>query len=60
MRHRTSPLTNTGGAVLLHADNLNNLTAAGDEWPAFAPQALERGFRSVHAVPLRLRSQVIC
>lgn len=30
-----------------------------DRWPAFVPVALEHGVRSVHAVPLRLRDQVV-
>lgn len=30
-----------------------------DRWPLFAPRALEAGYRSVQAVPLRLRGQVL-
>jgi anti-anti-sigma factor len=30
-----------------------------DRWPLFAPHATAAGFRSVHAFPLRLRTQVI-
>ncbi|BEL05584.1 GAF and ANTAR domain-containing protein [Actinoplanes sichuanensis] len=33
--------------------------AAAGRWPRFAPRASTAGFRSVHAFPLRLRSQVI-
>jgi GAF domain-containing protein len=36
-----------------------DLAAATARWPRFAPRAFEAGFRSVHAFPLRLRSQVI-
>ena len=38
--------------------NPDLLEAAG-RWPKFAPRAVEAGFRSVHAFPLRLRSDVI-
>ena len=31
----------------------------GDRWPAFRKTALQNGFRSVHATPMRLRGQVI-
>ena len=31
----------------------------GGRWPRFSPKALEAGFRSVHALPLRLRGQTI-
>ncbi len=36
-----------------------DLAEAADRWPAFAPHAVAAGFRSVHAVPLRIRSTVI-
>ena len=36
-----------------------DLWTAGDRWPAFAPRATATGFRSVHALPLRLRARVI-
>jgi len=38
-----------------HAD----LTAATGRWPRFAPVALAAGFRSVQALPMRLRGAVI-
>ena len=42
-------------APVINAD----LTQAGVRWPLFAPRATQIGFRSVHAIPLRLRSTVI-
>jgi GAF domain-containing protein len=36
-----------------------DLAEAGARWPRFAPRATAAGFRSVHAFPLRLRSEVI-
>ena len=36
-----------------------DLTQAEDRWPLFAPRALQAGYRSVHAFPLRLRDQGI-
>jgi GAF domain-containing protein len=36
-----------------------DLADAASRWPRFAPRATAAGFHSVHAFPLRLRSQVI-
>ncbi|MGH3982170.1 MAG: GAF and ANTAR domain-containing protein [Pseudonocardiaceae bacterium] len=43
------------GAPVRHPD----LAEAADRWPRFAPVATGSGFRTVHALPMRLRSQVI-
>ncbi len=36
-----------------------DLIDAGDRWPRFAAEAIEAGFRSVQALPMRLRSSVL-
>ncbi len=45
----------TTGIPVVNAD----LAHAAHRWPRFAPRALEAGFQSVHAFPMRLRSKVI-
>jgi transcriptional regulator with GAF, ATPase, and Fis domain len=42
-------------APVVNAD----LREATGRWPMFAPRAARSGFRSVHALPLRLRTEVI-
>jgi len=36
-----------------------DLSRTGQQWPVFAAAALESGFRMCHAIPMRLRAQVI-
>lgn len=36
-----------------------DLTAAGDRWPTFAPFAVREGFRAIDAIPMHLRSEMV-
>lgn len=36
-----------------------DLAAHADRWPRFVPEAHRRGFQAVHAVPMRLRAQLL-
>ncbi len=57
LQHNEGPCLDafTTGAQVVNAD----LGHAASRWPAFAPRASAGGFRSVHALPLRLRTTVI-
>jgi len=43
------------GAVVV----IDDIAAQGSRWPLFQSSALSQGFRSLHAVPMRLRSRTI-
>lgn len=57
IQHNEGPCLDafTLGTPVVNAD----LSHAESRWPTFAPRAAASGFRSVHALPLRLRSTVI-
>ena len=38
---------------------VDDLAVAGDRWPRFAQYAVDAGFSSAHALPLRLRGRVV-
>ncbi len=44
------------GGAPVHASDIQE---AGERWPTFAPEAIRAGFRAVHALPMRLRTETI-
>lgn len=57
LRHGLGPCVEafTTGAVV-QIEDIENL---GELWPDFTREALSQGFRAVHAVPMRLRGNII-
>jgi GAF domain-containing protein len=57
LQHHEGPCLDAflSSTAVVNAD----LREATERWPTFAPHAARLGFRSVHAMPLRLRSRVI-
>ncbi|WP_148614305.1 GAF and ANTAR domain-containing protein [Nocardioides rubriscoriae] len=57
LQHSEGPCLDcyTTGEPVVNAE----LEQAASRWPHFAPRAIEAGFRSVHAFPMRLRDQTI-
>ena len=55
--------TNAGPCVECYTtgevQSITDVTGRVERWPQFAPLALQAGFRSVHAVPMRLGERVI-
>jgi GAF domain-containing protein len=45
---------NSGATV-----SIADIATTVERWPVFAPAALSQGFRSVHAIPMRVRGQTI-
>lgn len=42
-----------------HVVSAPDLIETADRWPQFAPRAVQAGFRAVHALPMRLRTETI-
>jgi GAF domain-containing protein len=57
LQHHEGPCLEAfrSGAPVFTAD----LSAAAGRWPRFGPRAVEAGFGSVHAMPMRLRGEVL-
>ncbi|MDQ6697214.1 MAG: GAF and ANTAR domain-containing protein [Actinomycetota bacterium] len=57
LQHDEGPCPEAFGSG--QAVQCGDLAGAADRWPVFAPEAVRAGFRSVHALPMRLRDDVI-